>query len=52
MMTSGCAPNVVTYSEIVVCLWKLGKTEKGYKLLTMMQEKGCPPNVSTCASGC
>jgi pentatricopeptide repeat protein len=47
MLESSCTPNVVTYTEMIDGLCKVGKDEEALKLFSMMQQKGCNPNVYT-----
>ncbi|KAA8529205.1 hypothetical protein F0562_033996 [Nyssa sinensis] len=42
-----CPPNVVIYTVMIDGLCKVGKTDEAYKLMLMMEEKGCHPNVVT-----
>ncbi|RVW92391.1 Pentatricopeptide repeat-containing protein, mitochondrial [Vitis vinifera] len=47
MLENSCAPNVIIYTEMIDGLCKVGKTDEAYRLMSMMEEKGCHPNVVT-----
>lgn len=45
MLENSCAPTIVAYTELIEWLCKVGKIDEAFKLLTMVGEKRCNPNV-------